>query len=40
MEADRRIVLAICKEFRDPMERVRAWKAWNETVRRGSATDH
>lgn len=38
MEADRRIVLAICKEFRDPMERVRAWKAWNETVRRGSAT--
>jgi hypothetical protein len=38
MEADRRIVLAICKEFRDPMERVRAWKAWNETARQGSAT--
>ena len=40
MEADRRIVLAICKEFRDPMERVRAWKAWNETARRGAATNH
>jgi hypothetical protein len=37
-EADRRIVLAICKEFSDPMERVRAWKQWNETARRRQTT--
>ena len=39
-EADRRIVLAICKAFSDPMERVRAWKEWNATPRRGSTIDH
>ncbi len=38
--ADRRIVLAICREFSDPMEKVRAWKQWNETARRGAATNH
>ena len=38
-DADRRIVLAICKEFSDPLERVRAWREWNETARRGSATN-
>jgi hypothetical protein len=38
-DADRRIVLAICKEFSDPMERVQAWRKWNETARRGSATN-
>lgn len=40
MEADRRIVLAICKAFSDPMERAQAWKEWNETARRGSTTNH
>jgi hypothetical protein len=40
MEADRRIVLAICKEFSDPMEKVRAWKEWNEAARRGSPSNH
>lgn len=40
MEADRRIVLAICREFSDPMEKVRAWKQWNETARRASETNH
>ena len=39
-EADRRIVLAICKEFTDPMEKVRAWNKWNETARRGSTANH
>ncbi len=38
MEADRRIVLAICKEFTDPMERVRAWKEWNEAAGRRQTT--
>ncbi len=40
MDADRRIVLAICKQFSDPYERARAWKEWNETARRGAATNH
>lgn len=34
--ADRRMTLAICKEFSDPMERVRAWKERNEAARRSS----
>jgi hypothetical protein len=36
MDADRRIVLAICKQFSDPKERARAWKEWNEAARRDS----
>jgi len=36
---DRRIVLAICEKFSDPMDRVRAWKEWNEKARRGSTAD-
>jgi len=36
MDADRRIVLAICKQFSDPYERARAWKDWNEAARRDS----
>jgi len=39
MEADRRVVLAICREFSDPMEKIRAWKEWNEAARRGSPSN-
>jgi predicted amidohydrolase YtcJ len=40
MDADRRIVLAICKQFSDPYERARAWKEQKEAARRDSTVDH
>lgn len=38
MDADRRIVLAICKQFSDPYERARAWKEWNDAAGRRQTT--
>lgn len=38
LEVDRRQVLAICKEFATPMERVRAWKEQNDAAKRSSTT--
>ena len=40
LEADSRIVRAICKGFSDPMDKVRGWQEQKEAASGGSATDH